>query len=102
VHSQPVRVVVIPTLTPSLSPTSDGKSYLVDVPTNGGDPGDTLVLLRRENGKLVKIASAQLDSNAHAAFIIHRPLKRQVHYLVRLRPTKRHGIAQQPFVVQPG
>ncbi|MBV9293130.1 MAG: hypothetical protein JO222_11825 [Frankiales bacterium] len=102
VHSAPIRVIVIPTLTPSLSPTADGKSYLVDVPTNGGDPGDTLVLLRRQNGRLVQIASAQLDGNAHAAFIIHRPLKRQVHYLLRLRPTRRHGLGQQPFVVQPG
>ena len=97
VHSGPVRVVVVPTLATSQTATSDGTGWDVTVTSDGADPGDTVVLLRRENGSWVQVGSGQLDSSGETVFRVPKPASREVHYRVRLEPTEDHARAMTSF-----
>jgi hypothetical protein len=101
VRTEPVSVLVRPTLSTALTTTSDGRRYVVDVTADGGDAGDTVVLLRRRQGQWARVRAAQLNDAAHAGFAVRVPAGHQVRYAVRLQPTRWHAASWSRFVAQP-
>jgi hypothetical protein len=87
VHSYPWRVVMVPTVGASAAP--DGT---IDATATGGRTGDRVVLLRRLNGRLVKVQHGALDAGGHVTFQV-TPKPRKTAYVVRLLATRRHGWA---------
>lgn len=102
VHSAAMRVAVVPTLASSQTATSDGTGYDVAVTSDGADPGDNAVLLRRENGTWVQAGSGQLDSSGQIVFRVPKPVSGKVHYLVRLKASRDHASASVSFVTTAG
>ena len=87
VHSDPWRVVMVPTIRASAAP--DGT---IDATATGGRTGDRVVLLRRVGGQLVRVQHGTLDSSGQVTFhVTPKPVK--TTYVVRLLATKRHGWA---------
>jgi hypothetical protein len=99
VHSAPVRVVVMPTL--SASTAVQGSSYVVSVTADGGDPGDNVTLQRRTAAGWIDVATAALDTTGGAMFTVPAPPKRTVRYRLLLPRTQAHGFAMARFVTPP-
>jgi hypothetical protein len=100
VHSQGLRIVVRPRLSVSVTPSSDGTSYVVTVAADGGNPGDTVNVLKRAPHGWVRVGQAQLDGTSSASFAVGAP-RHQKRFAVRLAATRVHGMAQSRFVLQP-
>lgn len=100
VHSTPVRVVVRPALTASVTPAADGTSYVVTVTADGGQPGDVVDLIRHTPSGWVQVGQSQLDSSDSASFSVPAP-KRARGYVLRLPATKLHGVAATRVVLKP-
>ena len=90
VHSDPVRVAMVPTIAAGTRP--DGAGADVVATASGGNPGDRVVLLRRMGGRLVKVAHAPLGADGAVAFVVTRRV-RNTTYVVRLPATRRHTAA---------
>ena len=90
VHSDPVRVAMVPTLT--ATSRADGVGADVVATASGGNPGNRVVLLRRVGGRLVKVAHAPLGADGTVTFAVARH-RRSTTYVVRLPATKRHAMA---------
>jgi hypothetical protein len=99
VHSEVIRIVVIPVVTATVSP--DGDNYDVAVTTSGARSGDKVVLLRRRHGHWVKVTDTTLDDNAGAAFVVPIPKSATVHYRVIVRSTSAHGPGITRFTTSP-
>lgn len=100
VHSAPVRIVVKPALTASVTPAADGTSYVVTVTADGGQPGDVVDLVRHTPSGWVQVGQSQLDSSSSASFSVPAP-KRAHGYVLRLPATKLHGASASRIVLQP-
>jgi hypothetical protein len=87
VHSLPWRVVMVPMI--GASAAADGT---IDASVTGGRTGDRVILLRRMNGRLVKVQTGRLDSTGQVTFHVV-PKPHQKAYVVRLLATKRHAWA---------
>lgn len=100
VHSSPLRIVVEPTLSTTVTPGADGSSYVITVTADGGRPGDVVNLVRHTSSGWEQVGQAQLDSSGSASFSVPAP-KRQRGYVVRLPATNMHGAAATRIVLQP-
>jgi hypothetical protein len=100
VHSSPLRIVVRPALSVSVTQSSDGTSYIVTVTADGGDAGDRVNVLKHTPQGWTPVGQSQLDSSSSASFAIGAP-RQQKRYVVRLPATQPHGAAQARFVLQP-
>lgn len=100
VHSDPVRIVVRPGLSTSVTPAADGTSYLVTVTADGAQPGDVVNLLRQTHNGWEQVGQATLDGSASASFSVPAP-KHQHGYVLRLAPTKLHGVSATRIVLRP-
>jgi hypothetical protein len=91
VHSAPVRVAMVPTLSAGARPDGGADA---DVVANalGGHAGDRVVLLRRLGGRLVKVRHAPLAADGTVSFPVTRRA-RSTTYVVRLLATRRHAAA---------
>jgi hypothetical protein len=98
--SRAIAITVIPRLTATLTRTSPGDRYLVDVSADGGEPGDAAVLQRYDGGSWVRVASHRLGNQSRTRFTIPVPAD-PTRYRVRLAGTKTHGPAGVPFTAQP-
>ncbi|MGC4112889.1 MAG: hypothetical protein QM747_21225 [Nocardioides sp.] len=98
-HSALWRVVEQPTLSASSERT--GTTTLVSASASGAHAGDKVVLLRRVDGRLVKLRHGSLDANGSVTFSV-RARKIRTTYVVRLVATKRHGPAAASTVVPGG
>jgi hypothetical protein len=99
VRSSPITVVVLPAV--EVAVQAAGPSYTVNVTTNGGDPGDSVVLQRRKGGAWMQVAATALDGSAGADFRVPIPSKRNGRYRVVLARTAAHGYAATRFTVSP-
>ncbi|HEX4472882.1 MAG TPA: hypothetical protein VH085_13000, partial [Nocardioides sp.] len=95
-HSAPWRIVELPTL--SASGQRSGPTLVVSATTSGARPGDKVVLLRREGGRLVKLRHARLGAGGAATFSV-RARKGATTYVVRLVATRKHGPASATLAV---
>jgi hypothetical protein len=100
VHSAPLRIVVKPVLSVSVTRSSDGTSYVVTVSADGGNPGDAITLLRHTPGGWQQAGHAQLDGSSSASFAVQTPQHRK-RYLVRLPATSLHAAAVARLVLPP-
>ena len=91
-------VVVIPTLTVTLSRA--GNDRVARITADGGAPGDTLVLLRRDGSSWTQIDSTTLGSDSAASFTVPGPAAIRVDYRVRLAPTRQHAAGYAQFSVR--
>lgn len=91
-------VIVIPKLTVAISRA--GNDRLARITTDGGAPGDTLVLLRRDGSTWTQIDSTTLGSDGAASFTVPGPAATRVDYRVRLAPTRQHGAGYAQFSVR--
>jgi hypothetical protein len=90
VHSPGVRVVMVPALDATWR--AGGTGAVVAASAVGGFAGDQVVLLRRVDGRLVKVRTARLDGDGTTAFDVVRRT-RSTTYVVRLLATPRHAVA---------
>jgi hypothetical protein len=97
VHSSPVTVVVVPTV--SVSGVRNGKQDDVTITTVGGRPGDEVVLQRRQQGSWVQIASLELDASGTTSSSLPIPARVRRFYRVILVRTSAHARATARFVV---
>jgi hypothetical protein len=95
VQSDPVRVVVVPTISATAGVGS------IQVATAGGLPGDVVVLLRWKLGQLVQVGRAQLDGSGATQFSIEPPKNRPARYVVRLKATNQHAGAKTNLRIEP-
>jgi hypothetical protein len=89
VRSAALRVVEVPTI--SVAVAAGSTTDAVTVTTNGAQPGDSLALYRREQGRWVQVGSDQLDSSGAADISVPAPKRRPVHYRVALAATRAHA-----------
>lgn len=88
-HSAPVTVTEVPTV--SAAVISNGSVASINVSTVGAAPGDTVLLLRRQQGAWLAAGEAQLDSNSGASFAVPTSTGRPVRYRVVLKQTPEHA-----------
>jgi hypothetical protein len=100
VHSSPLRIVVRPSLSVSVTPAADGTSYVVTVTADAGQPGDVINLVKHTPNGWEQVGQAQLDGSSSASFSVPAP-KRQRGYVLRLPATNLHGVAATRIVLQP-
>lgn len=98
VHSAAWPVRMVPTMTASAS--VGGIGTVVDATTQGGSPGDRVLLLRWAGTRLVRIGHGALDQGGAATLEVTTPPRRAT-YVVRLLPTRRHAGAKVRLAVQP-
>jgi hypothetical protein len=98
-RSAALNVVVEPSVTATV--TAEGSTYSVLVATDGGSPGDTVLLQRRMNGGWQAMATAELDGSARATFSVPVPSKRTFRYRVILPRTQEHGYGETRFATPP-
>ena len=98
VHSTVWRVRMVPTL----STTADigGATTLITTGTDGGRPGDRVLLLRWVHHRLVRAQRGRLDPSDSVGFQVPTPSRRSV-YAVRLLPTRRHAAARARVPIEP-
>jgi hypothetical protein len=101
VASSPISFTVVPRLSVTLTRTSAGDRYVVDVGADGGEPGDTATLQRYDGGNWVDVASHALSSEARTRYVIPAPSADPVGYRVRLAATRAHGPSGVRFTAQP-
>jgi len=99
VRSSAITVVVLPAV--EVAVQAAGPGYDVSVTTNGGDPGDSVVLQQRKGGEWVQVAATALDGSDGADFSVPIPAKHKGHYRVVLARTTAHGYAATRFTVGP-
>jgi hypothetical protein len=99
VHSAVVTIVVVPRLGVALAP--NGPNYDVNVTTQGAEPGDTLVLLRRHAGRWARVGVATVDDSGHGLFSITTPARTTARYRVVVRATRLHGRGATAFRAAP-
>jgi hypothetical protein len=100
VTGRAITITVIPRLTATLTRTSKGDRYLVDVSADGGAPGDAVVLQRYDGGSWVRVASHQLGNQSSTRFTLPVPAD-PTRYRIRLAATRTHGPAGVAFTAQP-
>jgi hypothetical protein len=100
VHSPAATVVVVPTMAASL--TRDGKHYDVNVTSDGLQPGDTIVVVRRVRGRRTVVDRVAVDGSGNAGFSVAVPPKRAVTFQVLTRRTASHASAKTSFVAPRG
>jgi hypothetical protein len=96
VHSAAWRVVEVPTLTASAERSSD--TVAINVSASGARAGDRVVLLRRVEGRLVRMRHGPLGAGGSATFSVKARAARTT-YVVRLAATQRHGQATASLTV---
>lgn len=92
VHSASTRVVVVPTV--SATPRSED----VTVRTDGGTPGDSVLLYRVRRGQRIRLAHAVLDTSGATSFSVPTA-RRSVRFVVVLSKTPQHARAATGFRV---
>jgi hypothetical protein len=97
VSSRQVAVVVVPTLTTSAARA--GNDVVVTVTADGGRPGDTVRLVRRDGDAWTLVSSTTLSGDSTAQFTVPGPADTRVRYQVRLPATGVHGASFVEFVV---
>jgi hypothetical protein len=95
-HSVWWRIVEQPTL--NASGQRSGSTLVVSATTSGARPGDKVVLLRREGGRLVKLRHTRLGAGGSASLSV-RARKAATTYVVRLVATRQHGPASATLAV---
>lgn len=95
-HSVVARVLVVPVLQASATPS--GGTTTIAVTSQGGRQGDQVVAYRRQGDRLVKVASATLDSNGSATLTVPTP-KRLVRLVLRLPATAQHARTQTGLTI---
>lgn len=96
IHSTPLRVVVLPVMTTSM--TADGNDYDVQLSVAGASAGDAVMVQRLGRGGWSAERTVRLDAQGAVAFTVPVPPRRQVRYRAVLRPTSAHGYAAAGFV----
>jgi hypothetical protein len=96
VHSAVSTVVVVPTL--EASTTRNGTSYDVSITSAGLQPGDTLVVVRRQRGHRMVVARLSVDGSGSVGFTVPAPRRRDRRYRVITRRTHAHAGATTTFV----
>jgi hypothetical protein len=100
VSSAAWRVVSLPSLSASAQPGDT--TVAITASATGGRAGDRVVLLRRLDGRLVRMRHAPLGADGSVTFTVPRR-KVRTTYVVRLLATKRHGAASTSVTVaKPG
>jgi hypothetical protein len=100
VATTPIAITVVPRLTATMTRSSDGNRYAVDVSADGGAAGDSVVLQRYDGASWVRVAAHQLGDRARTRFSIAVPTA-PTRYRVRLAVTRAHGAAGIAFTAQP-
>ncbi len=95
VRSLPVRVAIVPIVDLSFD-----EGATLRILTVGGRGGDTVVLLRRQDGRLVPIDRVLLD-DAGAAVVPVQQRAKGYRLVVRLKGTRAHTQAQARIAVPP-
>ena len=95
VRSLPVRVAIVPIVDLSFD-----EGATLRILTVGGRGGDTVVLLRRQHGRLVPIDRVLLD-DAGAAVVPVQQRAKGYRLVVRLKGTRAHTQAQARIAVPP-
>jgi hypothetical protein len=98
-RSAALPVVVLPTLTATA--TANGSTYSITVTTDGGNPGDEVLLQIRTGNGWQPVSSTTLDGSGDAGFGVLTPAHRAAHYRVALARTPAHGYAETRVVVPP-
>jgi len=99
VQSTTVTVIEVPTV--SAAVIANGSIVNIGVSTVGATPGDTVTLLRRQQGAWLAAGQAQLDSNGAASFGVPPASGRRVRYRVVLERTPAHAAASVGCSVVP-
>ncbi len=99
VHSGIWRVVEAPTL--SVSAQRGSADVTISANASGAHAGDKVVLLRRFEGRLVRMRQARLGGAGAVTFTVPAR-KARTTYVVRLVGTKQHASAQASVVVPKG
>ncbi len=86
VRSAPMRVVMLPSVSAWATTSTTGTR--IRVATSGGQPGDTVTLLRRLNGQLVPVTTTTLDAQGRALLTLPTSGER---LRVRLDRTRQHA-----------
>ncbi|GAC1443108.1 MAG: hypothetical protein NVSMB55_15700 [Mycobacteriales bacterium] len=97
VTSTQIPVRVVPAL--SVSVAAFQGQRVATVSADGGLPGDSLVLLRRDGTSWTRIATTTLDGSSTGTFTVPGPGSTRVRYRVRLPATGRHAASFVEFVV---
>jgi hypothetical protein len=88
-HSTTVRVIEVPTL--SATVIVNGTVASVGLSTFGAMPGDTVRLLRRQQGAWLTAGEGQLDPSGGASFAVPAAQGRRVRYRLVLERTAEHA-----------
>jgi hypothetical protein len=98
VHSPAWQVRMVPTLTT----TADigATSTVISAASDGGQPGDQVLLLRWTHHHVVVARRGRLDLAGSAGFQVATP-QRRVLFVVRLLPTQQHAPARARVSVLP-
>jgi hypothetical protein len=89
VHSTPLTVVEVPTVSAAVVTT--GTIATIDVSTAGAMPGDAVRLLRRQQGAWLPSGRTQLDADGAASFAVPAATGHPVRYRVVVEPTREHA-----------
>jgi hypothetical protein len=88
-HSEPWRVSMHPLLSVSSGSGDAESSAVIATSADGGQPGDHVQLLTRQDGQWVAIGEGILDPDGSVQFKV-TPSKRHTKYVVVLQPTASH------------
>jgi hypothetical protein len=91
------QVAVVPKLT--TTGARSGGDRIVTVSADGGRPGDTLTLLRRDGDTWTTTGSTTLDGDGKGQFVVPGPGATAVRYRVRLPATGQHAASFVEFRV---
>lgn len=100
VHSAPVRVVVVPTMSAAVTQGSSRDD--VSISTQGAQPGDSLTVYEKEASGWVAVDSVTVDGSGLASFSVTPAPRKVVRYRVVLPATRAHAGCTVAFVTQPG
>jgi hypothetical protein len=93
------RVVEVPTLTASADRSAT--TVTVSARAQGARSGDRVFLLRRVDGRLVRVRHARLDATGSVSFSVKARATRTT-YVVKLPSTRKHGAAAAKATVAGG